>query len=106
MEASYREYHKGAYSAASIHPTEAEQEAQRMRTAVCALLGLQPPSDADEQSLSTMGKPGTEGGGEGVEGGAEGEEREDGEGIAEGEAGVGEEEEGRKVRYVHTKRRS
>lgn len=44
MEGSYREYHKTAFNAAAVHPAEAEQEAQRMRTAVCSLMGLHPPS--------------------------------------------------------------
>eukprot|EP00904_Undaria_pinnatifida_P004042 jgi/Undpi1/13639/HiC_scaffold_9.g03293.m1 len=92
VEGSYREYHKGAYSAALIHPTEAEQEAQRTRAAICSLLGLQPPSESDEQSLSESVKEsvkhGTEGGEE-AEDGAEGGEGEDGK---EGER-VGEETE-------------
>lgn len=97
MEGSYREYHKGAYSAALIHPTEAEQEAQRTRVAICSLLGLRPPSESDEQSLSESVKEsvkhGTEGGEE-AEDGAEAGEGEDGK---EGER-VGEETEGKEVR--------
>lgn len=103
VEGSYREYHKGAYSAAAIHPTEAEQEAQRMRAAVCSLVGLRPPSESDDQSLSGPEKPGTEGGNEGVEEGGEGEEGEEREGIArEGGAEIGEEGQGREVRFVRT----
>ncbi|CAM9316736.1 unnamed protein product, partial [Laminaria digitata] len=93
VEASYREYHKGAYSAAVIHPTEAEQEAQRMRAAICSLLGLRPPSESDDRSLSEPERPGTEGGGEGVEDGGEGdgEDGEEGGVVGEGEEGTVEE---------------
>ena len=102
MEGSYREYHKGSYSAATMHPTEAEQEAQRMRAAVCSLVGLRPLSESGDRSLSEPGKPGTEGGSEGVEEGG-GEECEETEGIAEeGGAGIGEEGESREVRYART----
>ena len=58
VEASYRDYHKTAFTAATVHPTEAAQEAQRMRTAVCSLVGLRPPPPP------TQDRPGGEGGGE------------------------------------------
>lgn len=98
VEGSYREYYKGAYSAAAIHPAEAEEEAQRMRVAICSLLGLRPPSESDDQSLSEPEKPGTEGGGDGAEDGGEGEKVEEGEGKAERGVGIGEGGEGREVR--------
>lgn len=87
MEASYREYHKTAFTAATVHRTEAAQEAQRMRTAVCSLVGLRPPPPPTE------GGPGGGGGGKRAStaevDGARG--RVAGEGAEGGEAEGGEE---------------
>lgn len=87
MEASYREYHKTAFTAATVHPAEAAQEAQRMRTVVCSLVGLRPPPPPTQEG--TSGDGGGDGGGErvgptevdGAVGRAAGEEAEGGEAV-------------------------
>lgn len=55
MEESYREYHKTAFSAAAIHPSEAAEEAQKVRGVICSLLGLclPPPADSEDPASST-----------------------------------------------------
>eukprot|EP00903_Cladosiphon_okamuranus_P015016 g13894.t1 len=55
VEASYREYHKTAFTAAKVHPSEVAQEAQRMRTAVCSLVGLRPLTSPTDEGASGDG---------------------------------------------------
>lgn len=55
VEASYREYHKTAFTAATEHPAEAAQEAQRMRTVVCSLVGLRLPLPPTQEGGSGHG---------------------------------------------------
>ncbi len=96
VEGSYREYHSTAFTAASTHPTEATQEAQRIRTAVCSLMGLRPPPPPAPEALSGGGGGG--GGGrsggsisQGVSSGMDGAGRSsEGEGAGESVAGTGE----------------
>lgn len=84
VEGSYREYHSTAFTAASIHPAEATQEAQRIRTAVCSLMGLRPPPPPPPEAL--IGGSGGGGGGvdQGVTAGMDGTGR-----SAEGEGAAG-----------------
>lgn len=50
VEESYRSYHKTAFEAAAIHPSDAAEEASKVRSVVCALLGLSPATFSDEDS--------------------------------------------------------
>lgn len=54
VEESYREYHKTAISAAAIHPSEAAEEAQKVRGVICSLLGLSlpPPANSEDPASS------------------------------------------------------
>lgn len=81
VEESYREYHKTAFTAATVHPAEAAQEAQRMHIVVCSLVGLRPPPPPTREG------PDGDGGGEGA-----GPAEVDGAGgrVAEEQAGGGE----------------
>ena len=60
MEGSYREYHATAFTAAGIHPAEASEEGQRIRTAICSLMGLRPPPPQTPEA------PGGDGGNDGA----------------------------------------
>ncbi|CAM9618005.1 unnamed protein product [Scytosiphon promiscuus] len=75
VEGSYREYHKMAFAAAAVHPTEAAQEAQRTRVAICSLVGLRPPPSPTTEITTQEGKNGSRGERASIAGeGAEGEE--------------------------------
>ena len=53
VEESYRVYHKTAFEACAIHPMEVAKEAERIRAAVCAHVGLRPPSKEEVTSIYT-----------------------------------------------------
>lgn len=63
-----------AFTAATVHPLEATEEALRVRAAIAALLGLRPPPDSASTSSLSSGVEGDESGGDKVdtEGGDEG----------------------------------
>lgn len=52
MEESYRTYYKNAFEASAIHPAEVFEEAERIRAAICARVGLQP---APEEAVPSAG---------------------------------------------------
>lgn len=58
VEESYRDYHKTAFAAAAIHPSEVFREASRVRVAVCTLIGLRPSAE----NTSPLGPEGDNGG--------------------------------------------
>ncbi|CAM9524177.1 unnamed protein product, partial [Sphacelaria rigidula] len=74
VEESYREYHKIAFTAATVHPFQATEEAVRVRAAIAALLGLRPPPDTTATSSLSSEIVGDENGGDEVDtdGGDEG----------------------------------
>lgn len=57
MEESYRAYYKSAFDAAAIHPSDAAQEASRVRAAICALLGLCPLPMDNRPSSDSGNRP-------------------------------------------------
>lgn len=67
VEESYREYHKTAFTAAAVHPAEAAQEAERVRAAICSLVGLHPPRPPMTETPNAEGGDGDGGIGEGTE---------------------------------------
>lgn len=71
MEESYRAYYKNAFEASAIHPAEVVEEAERIRAAICARVGLLPSPEGAVPSA------GCKAGAEGVNsdsGGGEGDE--------------------------------
>ncbi|CBJ30237.1 conserved unknown protein [Ectocarpus siliculosus] len=67
VEESYREYHKTAFTAAAVHPAKAAQEAERVRAAICSLVGLHPPRPPTTETPHNEGGDGEGGIGEGTE---------------------------------------
>lgn len=76
VEESYREYHKTAFTAAAVHPAEAAQEAERVRAAICSLVGLHPPPPPTTETPHADGGDSDGGIGEGAEGAAREDEEE------------------------------
>lgn len=76
VEESYREYHKTAFTAAAVHPAEAAQEAERVRAAICSLVGLRPPPPPTTETSHAEGGDGDRSIGEGAEGAAKEDEEE------------------------------
>lgn len=64
VEESYREYHKTAFTAAAVHPSEATEEMSRVRAAIAILFGLRPPPDMTTTSPSSRVQDDGSGGGE------------------------------------------
>lgn len=93
MEESYREYYKTAFTAASVHPAEAAQEAQRTCAAICSLVGLRPPPPPTTKTAETtapMDNGDSRGGGLGAsEEGAEGDDGPGGEEVRTETSGGG-----------------
>lgn len=56
IEESYRSYHKTAFEAAAIHPSDAAEEALKVRSVVCELLGLSPATFPDGDTEDSLGE--------------------------------------------------